>query len=66
MNAVFFNWFPVLFVKKSTFEICKKNMDMSAAILCPAVCISDVTNGASMCGKWIKHIMGQPFSALPR
>ena len=29
---------------------------MSAAILCPAVCISDVTNMAEMCGKSITQV----------
>ena len=37
---------------------------MSAAILCPAVWISDVVNKASMCGKGIENVMIQPFYAL--
>ena len=37
---------------------------MSAAILCPAVCVSDVINKASMCDKRFKDVTGQPFSAL--
>ena len=39
-------------------------MDMSAEILCPAVCISDSTNNAGMRGKSIKYVTSQPLSAL--
>ena len=33
-----------------TLECCK-NTTVGATMLCPAVCISDVTNKAGMCGK---------------
>ena len=39
-------------------------MTMSAAILCPAVCTSDVINKAGMCGKCIKYVTSQRFSAF--
>ena len=38
-----------------------ENMAMSAAILCPAVCISDVMNKPRTCVKTIKYVMSQPF-----
>ena len=47
--------------QKWTFEICG-NMTMSAAILCLAVCISDVMSKAGKCGWSIK--CQKPFSAL--
>ena len=49
--------------EKFMFESCK-NMTTNAAVLCPAVLISDVMNKAGLCGKSIKYIMSQPFSAL--
>ena len=39
-------------------------MTMSAAILCPAVCTSDVTNKAGMYGKCIQYVTSQRFSAF--
>ena len=41
-----------------------ENTTMSAAIFCPAVCVSDVMNKASMCVRSIKYVRSQPFSAL--
>ena len=35
---------------------------MSAAIVCPAVCFSDVVNKAGIYGKSIQNIMSQSFS----
>ena len=40
-----------------------ENATVSAAILCPAVCISDFKNKARMCCNSIKYVMSQPFSA---
>jgi len=37
-----------------------ENMTVSAAILCPAVCISDIRCKAGVCGKSIKYV-SQPF-----
>ena len=37
---------------------------MRAAVCGPAVCISDVIDKTGMCGKNIKHVTSQPFSAL--
>ena len=34
---------------------------MSASILCPAVCISDVMNKACVCGKRNSYVISQPF-----
>lgn len=36
----------------------------SAAILCPAVCTSDQTNKAEICGRNIKYIVSQYLSVL--
>ena len=41
---------------KSRFEN-RKNTTLSAAIFCPAVCISDVINRAGMCGKCVRYII---------
>ena len=54
--------FVILFVQNPCFKSCQ-NITIGAAILCPAVCICDM-NKAEMCGKMIKYIMNQPFSAL--
>ena len=37
---------------------------MNAAILCLAVCIFNIMNKASMCGRSVDYIMSQAFSAL--
>ena len=37
---------------------------MVSAILYPAVCVSDVLTKASRCGKGVKYVRSQPFSAL--
>ena len=34
---------------------------MGAAILCPAVCVGDILNKASMCGKTIEYVMWQDY-----
>ena len=41
------------------FESCE-NISMAAAILCPAVCVSDLMNKARMSGKSIKFDLSQP------
>ena len=41
-----------------------KNTTVSAANVCPAVCISDVTNKAGACDKRIKYAARPPFSAF--
>ena len=38
-----------------------ENTAVSAAILCPAVCISDVMNKPRTCVKIIKYVMSQQF-----
>ena len=38
-----------------------KNTAVSAVILCPAVCISDVMNKPRTCVKTIKYVMSQHF-----
>ena len=48
--------------KKKSFS--RVNMDTSAEILCPAVCVSDRTNNAGMRGKSIKFVTSQLLSAL--
>ena len=59
----FFTWLLVLFVEKLTFET-HKNTTMGAAILCPAVNISDVTNRTCMCDKSTKTCHEpSPFSS---
>ena len=59
----FFTWLLVLFVEKLTFET-HKNTTMGAAILCPAVNISDVTNRTCMCDKNTKTCHEpSPFSS---
>ena len=51
----FFTCFLILVLKSWHFQSCD-NMTMHAAILCPAVCVRDITNKASMYGKSIVHI----------
>ena len=43
-----------------------EHLTVSAAILCPVVCISDVMNkaGISLCVKIIEYATSQPFPAL--
>ena len=38
-----------------------KNTTVSAAILWPVACVSDIKNKADMCGKSIQYIMSWPF-----
>lgn len=54
--------FLVLFVKNQSLKVMK--ITLSAVILCPAMCTSDVMNRAGRCGKSIQHLVSQPFSAL--
>ena len=42
----------------------RENVTLSAAILCLAVCITDVTNKAGLCGKSIKYVTRHAFCAL--
>ena len=42
----------------------RENKTLSAANLCPAVCISDVTNKAMVCVKIVKYVTSHLFSAL--
>ena len=49
----------MLFVKTLCLKVMKTTM--SAAIVCSAVCISDVINNAGIGSKVIKYIMSQPF-----
>ena len=50
--------------EESTFES-RKNTTVSAAILCPEVCINDVMNKAGMRGKSIIYVTAsQALSAL--
>ena len=43
-----------------------RNTAMGAAILCPAVCVSNITSSAGMCGRSLKYVVRHPFSALCR
>ena len=40
-------------------------MTVSAAILWPAVCVSDVMNEASVCDQSTENALSQAFCALP-
>ena len=42
----------------------RENTIVSAAILYSAVSISDIRNKARMCGKTLKYVTSQLFSAL--
>ena len=46
--------------EKSTFEG-HINMTMSAAILCPVVCVIDDMKKASMCGNYYQYVTSQPL-----
>ena len=60
----FFTRFLVVFVKHRRLTAAK-NTTVSAAILCPTVCVSNVINKTEICGKnGIKHVTSHPFSAL--
>ena len=52
-------FYIMLFVKTLCLKVMKTTM--SAAIVCSAVCISDVINNAGIGSKVIKYIMSQPF-----
>ena len=64
-HSSFSTRFLVLVMKHPTFES-RKNTTMSAVIMCPVVCISDVMNKMEMCGKkyYIRH--KPAFMAAPR
>ena len=59
----FFTLFLVLSVKRSTFQS-RENTTVSNDIFGPAFCITDVMNKAGICGKSIKYVTSQSFSAL--
>ena len=50
-------------MSKSTLES-RENTTVSAAILCPAACISDVINTARICGKSTIHVTLRLFLLL--
>ena len=43
-------------------ELSRQNTTVGAAILCPAVCVSDVIKKAGLRGKRIKYVTRQPIS----
>ena len=38
-----------------------KQRTVSSTVVCPAVCINDITSNAGICGKGIKYVMCQTF-----
>ena len=63
-HSSFSTRFLVLVMKNPMFES-RKNTTVSAVIMCPVVCISDVMNKMEMCGKKY-HIRHKPaFMAAP-
>ena len=49
-------------VKNKYFKL--EHTDLSTAILGLAVCVFDIMNKASICGKTVCVVVNQPFSAL--
>ena len=58
----FFTGPLTLFVRNRLLKVAETTV--SAAVLCTAIGISDVTNKAGMGGKSIKYVMSLPLSAL--
>ena len=54
----FYVQFLILFVGHQCLKVVRA-LTGSAAILCPAVRVSDVTNKASLCGRSIRYVMTQ-------
>ena len=42
----------------------RENKAVGAAISCSAVCVRDVMNKVSICGKRVRYVTNQPFPAL--
>ena len=59
LSTLWPRFYIMLFVKTLCLKVMKTTM--SAAIVCSAVCISDVINNAGIGSKVIKYIMSQPF-----
>lgn len=58
--------FLVCFVQKQKNSQHQKVAEtpVSAAILCPAVCINDVISQVVMCVKSVRYVTSQPFIVL--